>query len=521
MKDKNITFILHPSSGSAKKAMESISPITQKRYIFPGAEAEKERIRQFLERNKGKKIAVVQGLGFVGSVMALVIANSLKRDHAVIGVDLPEKDSYWKVGAINEGEFPVVSTDPKVDSFFAEAREHNTLMATTNPVAYEHADHIVVDIDLDAEKDPETGALIDVPLSPIKEAIRTAGERCKADALFLVETTVPPGTCEHVIFPLLKDIFRDRGCSTTPFLAHSYERVMPGRKYVDSIRNFYRVYSGIDEKSQQKAHQFLNEIIRTDQYPLTKLKNTTASEMAKVLENSYRAMNIAFIQEWTEFSEVAGVDLYEVIQAIRKRPTHKNIMLPGLGVGGYCLTKDPLLASWSKKHLFGSTKALDQSEKAVRINDTMPLYTFEQVKALSPDIEGKKVLLLGVSYLSDIGDTRYTPVSLLYNALKKEGCEITLHDPFVPYWEEKGIKVEQDIEKVLDAPDVIILSTAHTFYKEPPFTDRIAQMENRSFVDAWGGTAQGHRTSPEKEEQREGHRKRGSLMPKVILCRKC
>jgi UDP-N-acetyl-D-mannosaminuronate dehydrogenase len=107
----------------------------------------------------------------------------------------------------------------------------------------------------------------------------------------------------------------------------------------------------------------LRTVIRTDEYPLTKLGNTNATEMAKVLENSFRAMNIAFMVEWSRFAEEAGVDIYEVVKAIRMRPTHQNLMLPGLGVGGYCLTKDPLLASWARMNLFESDEKLGQSEK--------------------------------------------------------------------------------------------------------------------------------------------------------------
>ena len=219
---------------------------------------------------------------------------------------------------------------------------------------------------------------------------------------------------------------------------------MPGPKYVDSIQNFYRVFSGVDEKSALAAETFLRTVIRTDEYPLTRLGNTHATEMAKVLENSYRAMNIAFMVEWSRFAEEAGVDIYEVVNAIRMRPTHKNIMLPGLGVGGYCLTKDPLLASWARMNLFGSEEKLDQSEKGVHINDQMPYYAFQFLQSqYEGSLKGKKVLLLGVSYLNDVGDTRYTPVQGFYEQLEAAGCNITLHDPHVLYWEEKDLRVNQ------------------------------------------------------------------------------
>jgi UDP-N-acetyl-D-mannosaminuronate dehydrogenase len=182
--------------------------------------------------------------------------------------------------------------------------------------------------------------------------------------------------------PILEECLAKRGLSTNKIkVGHSYERVMPGPKYIDSIQNFYRVFAGTDDKSTEAVETFLRTVIRTDEYPLTRLGNTNATEMAKVLENSFRAMNIAFMVEWSRFAEEAGVDIYEVVNAIRMRPTHKNIMLPGLGVGGYCLTKDPLLASWGRMNLFGSKDRLGQSEKGVSINDKMPLYAFEYLQS--------------------------------------------------------------------------------------------------------------------------------------------
>ena len=222
---------------------------------------------------------------------------------------------------------------------------------------------------------------------------------------------MPPGSTK-IAYDILHQEMTQRGLDATNlFVGHSYERVMPGPNYIDSIQNFYRVYSGINEESAEKTKNFLETIISTKKYPLTKLKNTNSTELSKVLENSYRAMNISFIVEWSRFAEEAGVDLYEVVNAIRMRPTHKNIMLPGIGVGGYCLTKDPLLASWAKQNIFSSIEPLTMSEESVRTNDKMPEKAFNFLKSsFGKSLDGKKILLLGISYLPDVGDTRYTPV---------------------------------------------------------------------------------------------------------------
>ena len=184
-------------------------------------------------------------------------------------------------------------------------------------------------------------------------------------------------------------------------------------------------------------------------YPFSTLATQTFS---KVLENSYRAMNIAFAVEWSRFAEESGVNLYEVVNAIRMRPTHSNLMYPGIGVGGYCLTKDPLLASWSKKNHFSSIDGLIQSENGVKINDKMPHYAFDfMIKAFGLDsLSDKKILLLGVSYRSDVGDTRYSPVEPFYLNCIDHNAMVDTHDPYVKYWEEINIEVSQDLDEKLD-----------------------------------------------------------------------
>lgn len=452
----------------------SRSPITNKEYRIPTEVNDKEGIDQFIAMHPGKKVVVVQGLGFVGSVMGLVVANALTEEYAVIGIDLPTAASYWKICSINEGVFPILASDPKIPLYYENTRQKKNYYATYDPYVYSKADVVVVDINLDVKKKSGTGNNLEdysVDLTPFKKAIESIGNNCRPDVLVLVETTVPPGTSEKVVRPLVEDCLQKRGLPITELkVAHSYERVMPGPKYIDSIQNFYRVFAGTDERSANEAERFLRTVIKTDEYPLTRLGNTNATEMAKVLENSFRAMNIAFMVEWSRFAEEAGVDIYEVVNAIRMRPTHKNIMLPGLGVGGYCLTKDPLLASWAKMNLFGSSEGLHQSEKGVHINDKMPLYAFEYLRSqFNGSLKDKKVLLLGVSYLNDVGDTRYTPVEGFYDQLEIEGAITSLHDPHVLYWEEKDCWINQQLDELLNEQyDLITITTGHKDYRNNP-----------------------------------------------------
>jgi len=449
-------------------------------------------LETFINKEKGKQIVLVQGLGFVGSVMSLVVANSINGDYAVIGIDQDTNEGRKTVNLLNNGIFPITADDPKIQEYFEYARKCGNFFATVDPAAYSAADVIIVDINLDVKKISNIQyELTDysVNLEPFKRAMETIGSYCKPDVLILVETTVPPGTCKNLVTPIIKNALKERGLNVDKIcIGHSYERVMPGPEYVDSIQNYYRVYSGIDNKSANAVENFLKTIIRTDKYPLTRLGNTNATEMAKVLENSYRAMNIAFVVEWSRMAEEAGVDLYEVVNAIRQRPTHSNLMFPGIGVGGYCLTKDPLLASWARTNLIGGKDKLLQSETAVSINDQMPRYAFEFLeKRYSKPLIGVKILLLGVSYRGDVGDTRFSPVEYFYRCLLKTGAVVSTHDPYVLIWPELDLKPCQILTEALHKqPDIIVICTGHRIYRQEETINAFLQNEPLWIYDTIG-----------------------------------
>ena len=469
----------------------SISPITQKSYAIPTDLDDSVNVENFVSRHAGKKIIVVQGLGFVGAVMSLVCANALTEEYAVIGVDLANENTYWKIKSINEGTFPLIADDPKIGEFFDNAKAKGNFLATYDPVAYQYADVIIVDINLDVQKESyKKGGLkaFDVNLNGFKAAIQSIGRNCRDDVIVLVETTVPPGTCEQVVKPIIEEELSKRELTLKNYrLGHSYERVMPGPEYIDSIRNFPRVYAGVTEVSADAVEEFLKTIIDISKCEITRLEHTNATEMAKVLENSYRAMNIAFAVEWSRFAEEAGVDLYAMVNAIRARPTHANLMYPGIGVGGYCLTKDPLLASWARKSHFGSTSDLEMSINGVSVNDQMPKFAFDRLIQVFGDVSDKKVTFLGVSYRGDVGDTRFTPVEPLVEMVRETGAEIVLHDPFVSYWEEQKCNVESDLNAVLDSiTDLIVISAGHSQYKLKSTIDKLMALNPALIYDTIG-----------------------------------
>ena len=467
--------------------MISRSPFGDTFEYSVSATQEQERLSLFTQNVR--KTVVIQGLGFVGTAMAAAVANAKDASgnllYNVIGVDLPDEANYWKIARVNQGLASVVSTDTSLDAAYTTAHTNGNLTATFSPVAYTLADVVVVDIHLDIKKKQLGNAReYDFTFDRYQEAIKTIAERITNNTLVLIETTVPPGTTEKVLKPLFERVGRERGLDTsTIHLAHSYERVMPGKEYLSSITNFYRVYSGVDAAAKQAARDFLSSFINITDFPLTELHSTTASEMSKVLENSFRAMNIAFMQEWTEFAQDAGVNMFDVIQAIRVRPTHRNIMAPGFGVGGYCLTKDSLLADWSYSSLFESDKRLEMSLSAVNTNDLMPSFSVDLLKRAMPDIRGKHVTILGISYLNDVADTRYSPSELFYTLCAQEGAIMQLHDPLVSYWVEKAVPVETDIQKLHGMKhDAAVFAVRHSEYLRMTADDILAALPGVSVI---------------------------------------
>lgn len=441
---------------------------------IPSAEAIDAQFAEIERNAAGRKVVVVQGLGFVGSAVAAVIAAARtagdEPPYSVIGVDLATPGSYWKIARLNEGRAPIASPDAEFDQLVAEGvRVSKNLCATSSEHAYELAHVIVVDVQLDVvDRAVESAADIQLRLSGLEAAIRVIGRRMRPDALVLVETTVPFGACERLILPVLREERERRGLTAPLLLAHAYERVMPGPRYIGSIRKFWRTFAGIDEPSAQRAREFLDSFIDTAAFPLRELVDPTASEMAKILENSYRAANIAFIHEWTLLAERTGVNLWEIVDSIRVRKgTHDNMRYPGFGVGGYCLTKDSLLAQWSATHLFKMDHLLEVTLQALGINHRMPLHARDLLHELVGDsLKGLRVLVCGVSYLPDVADTRNSPTEIFVDALLEEGAEVTVHDSSLQFWPERSqIPFASDLAAALQAADAVVLAVPHGEYR--------------------------------------------------------
>jgi UDP-N-acetyl-D-glucosamine dehydrogenase len=481
----------------------SISPAGEK---FPLPEPEdykaefeslKKRVEQ--ERAKNREIVVVMGVGFVGAVMAAIVADTVDKDGKpskfVIGMQRPSARSYWKIPLLNRGVSPVKAEDPEVDPMIGRCvKEKKTLIATYTYDVLKLADIVVVDVQCDYLK-TELGNVRsgETDMAALEASLHVIADHIPAEALVLIETTVAPGTTEQVAYPIMKKAFLKRGIESDPLLAHSYERVMPGRNYVASIRDFWRVCSGVNEKAKDKVVKFLNEVLNTDKYPLTVMDRPIESETAKIVENSYRATILAFLDEWSLFAERNGVDLIKVIKAIKVRPTHSNIIFPGPGIGGYCLPKDGGLGLWAYKHILGFEDDIFKiTPMAIDINDTRGLHvgqlTRDALRNMGQPIAGAEILILGAAYREDVGDTRYSGSEIVIRKLTEMGAEIRVHDPYVEHWWEfeqqdtfpgpgqskarffrnqeklKEIRIEQNLNKALAGAEAIVLAVPHKAY---------------------------------------------------------
>jgi UDP-N-acetyl-D-glucosamine dehydrogenase len=409
----------------------------------------------------------VQGLGFVGAAMAAAVAQARDAKGAprfeVVGVDLPTATGLKRIEAINAGRFPFNTADPGLTEAVKRGRASGNLRATADAAAYETADVVLVDVELDVDFENHPPS---AEFNGFRQAIQTLATRVKPGTLIIIETTVPPGTTERVVLPLLQDGLMARGIDPASVLvAHSFERIMPGRDYLASITHFWRVYAGVTAEAADACEKFLAAIIDTNAFPLTRLSRPVESETAKLMENSFRAVNIALIEEWGRFAERAGIDLMAVIQAIRVRPTHRNMMRPGFGVGGYCLTKDPLLVGIGARELFGfSDLTFPFCEAAVRTNEEMPKATIAILNDALGGIRNKRILLLGASYREEVADTRHSPSVKFVRWARTNGAIVDIHDPLV----ESVDELEDDVIRTLPAPNgyaAAVFAVGHQAYR--------------------------------------------------------
>ena len=500
-----------------------------KRYPLPKEDEyvrEIQRLQRLVkqQRKMGREIVVVMGVGFVGAVMAGVVADTMdpktgEPSKFVIGMQRPSPRSFWKIGYLNEGLAPVEAEDPEVAPLIHRCvKEKKTLTATFTYEALTLADVVVVDVQCDYQKKCLGNvAEGDADIKALEESLKIIGEKIPPECMVLIETTVPPGTTEYVAYPIIKKAFEERGWKDVePLLAHSFERVMPGKQYVASIRDFWRVCSGINEHAREKVRIFLSQVLNVKKFPLTVLDRPIESETCKIVENSYRATTLAYLHEWSLFAERNGVDLIKVLEAIRVRPTHSNIIFPGPGIGGYCLPKDGGLGVWAYRTLMGFEDDIFKiTPLAININDTRGLHVAEIVRDalrnMGKIVAASKIAVLGASYREDVGDTRYSGSEIVVRKLTEMGAEVVVHDPYVKHWWElekqesypapgkswarffrnqdrlSGLRIQKDLKETLKGVDAVVLAVRHKLYVNLSAEEIVAQIGRpAAIIDCFG-----------------------------------
>ena len=411
----------------------------------------------------------VQGLGYVGATTALILAGEQKNGvplFKVFGLENKSKTGVERAKMLNRYIFPFKSADKDIGSYLKKIKKKGNLKTTTDKKVLNSVEVVIVSLGLDLKKN-----LTDFKSKNFLNAINDIGNNIKEDTLIVVQSTVPIGFTKRFIYPILKRCFQKRKLDyNNILLAHSYERVTPGAKFLNSIKNSSRVYSGINDISKIKCKYFLKKFINYKQFPLTELKNTDESEFSKILENSYRAVNIAFIDEWRQFSEFLNLDLERIIQAIRLRKTHANIMMPGLGVGGYCLTKDPKFGELSSKIIFNKKLNFSISNIALKINKQMLNSNIKKILKILEKRSLKKsnIIIFGLTYKEDVDDLRNSPSLVLAKSLQLKGHNVYFYDNFIDR------KIIGKIKKIFNINDLrkfdtIIFTVKHKDIKKINF----------------------------------------------------
>lgn len=397
------------------------------------------------------KIAVI-GMGYVGIPAAALLADVPGYD--VTGIQRRSKRSGWKIKVLNSGRSPFEGDEPGLDELIARVVKKGTFRVTDDYSVIKEMDVILIDV-----QTPTEGPAHQPLYESLKEVSRRVGAYMKKGVLVITESTVAPGTTQHVIQPILeKKSGMKAGRDFS--LAYSYERVMPG-KLIEYIVNLPRIVGGIDKKSEKRAVEIYSKIVKKEIYS----SDVLTVETSKVMENAYRDVNIAFANEMALIAEKLGVDVFEIQKLINSR-SERHMHLPGAGVGGHCLPKDTWLLRYGLQNYADPGMKTEFVSLARKINDFMPLHMVDLIRSALAEkgraLKKARVAVLGVAYLEDSDDTRNTPAYKLISELEKQGMEIIAHDPYVREFPEA--ELTRDLDKALKGADCAAIVTRHRPY---------------------------------------------------------
>ncbi len=401
----------------------------------------------------------VVGLGYVGLPLAVAFAEAGEQ---VIAVDVDER----KVAALAAGESYIEDIPSERLAAVKDAIDAGTHYA---PLARADAVLICVPTPLTANREPDLGPLVDSGVQ--------LGRVLQRGQLVVLESTTYPGTTRERLVPLLE---QGSGLRVGNGLnvAFSPERVDPGRTDY-TLRNTPKVVGGITPECAARARELYGRICDH----IVPVSTPEAAEMTKLLENIFRSVNIALVNELAILAERMGIDIWEVIEAAGTKPYGFTRFDPGPGMGGHCLPVDPFYLTWRAREFEMSTEFI---ELAGKINQQMPHYCVERIERALNDVtkpvKGSKIAILGVSYKGGVGDIRESPALRIIRELAGRGADLAYHDPFVPSLEELGLS-SVPLEEAVAGADAVVLVTAH-----PGIDHESIAREAALFVDLRGVT---------------------------------
>lgn len=435
-------------------------------------------LASILHNGMTRKIVVI-GMGYSGIPIAALFADVSRFN--VVGVQRRSKRSGWKIDWLNEGMNPIRGDEPGLSELITKVVKKGTFKVVEDFVTCKDADVILIDVQTptDTDRAPKYESL--------KEVTVKVGKYMRPGTLVVVESTVAPGTTENIVKPMLEN-FSGMKAGKDFFLAFSCERVMVGR-LIKNIVELPRIVGGINVESTKRAMELYGHIVKAKLYPTDIL----TAEVTKVVENTYRDVNIAFSNEVALICESLGVNAFEVRDLVNTLPNDpttpasnpvRNMHYPGAGVGGHCLPKDP----WLLKYGLDTYGKFEYLPKIIvdsrKLNDAMPVHVADLVEdALAEHgkkLKEAKVAVLGIAFLENSDDTRNTPSATLYAELKRRGAKPVLHDPIITDFE---IPFTRDLDEALMEADAVVLSTKHKEYLKIPLNELKKKLATPILVD--------------------------------------
>lgn len=401
---------------------------------------------QLLQQIKDKSLVVgVCGLGYVGLPLAVEKA---KAGFKTIGFDVQES----KVNMVNNGQNYIGDV---VNEDLAALVKDGMLRATTDFSFVKDVGFIAICVPtpLDVHQQPD--------ISYVRDSAIAISKYLTKGTMVVLESTTYPGTTEELLKPILEE-GSGLKCGEDFYLGFSPERVDPGN-LIYKTKNTPKVVGAIGDDAREVIATMYRAVLQSD---IHEVSSPAVAEMEKILENTYRNINIGLINELAQLCHKMNISIWEVIEAAKSKPYGFQAFYPGPGLGGHCIPLDPYYLSWKAREYGFHTSMIEAS---MMVNDKMPEYTVERISdilnSFSKSLKGAKVLQVGVAYKQDIDDYRESPALVVGDLLRKEGCDVTYYDPYVPKYRYKGQWYEGvasiDPKMVADF-DIVIVTSGHT-----------------------------------------------------------